>query len=182
MNEREKRLLDEKKNIERSRESCFRVMAMLQERPWIRGEVIETVQNSRHDRWGIDMYVPVDHCLTDLLCMKQEKKGIKVQVKSGARKEHEFWREHKKWMLSLSKGENIFVINGQEKHALMLATLIGQMVAMSSLTGSIPENVFLGFMAEDLRDEEAVLAYIENKDWLIHNKWFGGWLDGSKID
>jgi hypothetical protein len=181
MVEKKKLLLTEKEGRERSRVSCLRAKTMLAKRPWVTGEIIETVQNSRYDCWGIDMYVPLDTRLTDLLCMKQERRGIKVQVKSASKKEHEFWRERKKYILNLAKGENIFILNGQDEYPMMVASLLGQMMAMASLTGSIPEEVLMGFIAEDLNDQEAVLAYMEHRDVLIRDRWFKGWLDGSKF-
>lgn len=155
---------------------------MLEKRPWVKGKIIETKQYSEDDGRGIDMFVPVDSRLTDLLCMDQDVAGVKVQVKSGIRAEYKFWEKYKKNIFDLAKGDSIFVLNGQDDYRLMMASLLGQLVSMSSLTGSIPEEVLLGFLAEDLNDQEAVLAYIENRDLLIRDRWFKEWLDGSKIE
>jgi hypothetical protein len=85
-------------------------------------------------------------------------------------------------VFNLGTGESYFLINGQERVSLMVASLIGQMVAMADLTGYVSEEVMLSFIANDLHDEEAVLHYIKHKNHLLERKWFKSWLNGSKIE
>ncbi len=165
--------------VERCRVSCGRVGIMMASRPWVVGQVMETEQFGPDDAVGIDMFAPFDQRLVDLLCMEQEPRGMKIQIKSERGKENRFRHKHKEEILNLASGENIFVFNGQEKESIMLATLVGQIVAMASLSGSIPERLMLDFMANDLHDEKAVLAYIKHREYLLRNKWFKRWLDGS---
>jgi hypothetical protein len=153
---------------------------MLLSRPWVR-KVIETEQNSKEDMQGIDMFVEVDEVITDLLCMERGEKGLKVQVKSSFKKERDFHRFHRSDMFNLATGETIFVLNGQEERSLMMATLIGQMIAMLNLTDTVPEKMFLGLLVREYSDKEIVDAYKDWKLYLERNKWFRGWLDGSKI-
>lgn len=167
---------------ERCRVSCGRVGEMFQDRPWVTGEIIETIKDSEGDRAGIDMYVPIDDQLAGLMCLHQSFNGLFIQIKSNEGKENGFLRKHKENMLNLASGENIFVINGQEDKKLMMASMVAQMVVMSSLTGSVLEEVMLGFLAENMNDSEAVQAYFENREYLIRHKWFKRWLDGSNID
>lgn len=181
MTEKHIKSLTEEEKKERSRVSCLRAKTMLEKRPWVRGKIEETIQNGKDDERGVDMYVKVDRRLTDLLCMEQEERGIKVQVKSGIKKEYEFWRARKRQILDLAKGENIFILNGQDDYPMMVASLLGQMMAMANLSGTIPEEVLMGFIAEGLHDEEAVLAYAEHREILIRDRWFKGWLDGSRF-
>jgi len=152
------------------------------QRPWVVGQVVETKQFSFEDSMGIDMFVPFDQRLVDMMCMVQDPRGMKIQIKSEKGKENNFRHKHKLEMLNLATGENIFVFNGQERESIMLATLVGQIIAMSSLTGSVPEDVMLEFIANDLLDEEAVLAYIKHKEHLVRSKWFKHWINGSKMD
>ncbi len=167
---------------ERSRVSCCNVYELFRSRPWVVGEIIETEMNSPEDRAGVDMFVPVDERLADFMCLEQGVYGILVQVKSGQGNENEFAKDHRPRMLNLASGENIFVINGQEEKNVMLASMVAQIVAMTCLTGYVSEEVMLGFLAEDLGDKEAVMAYRKNKQFLIRNKWFKRYIDGSNID
>lgn len=157
---------------ERGRISCERAREMFCGRPWVVGEVEETVKDSVDDRLGIDFYVPVDQRLTEIMCMEQGPKGIKVQIKSCLRKEKSFLSSHKGSIFNLATGENIFVLNGQDDFRVMMASLVGQMVVMADLTGTISEEFMLGFVAEELGDEEAVKAYLEYRDYLIEEEWF----------
>jgi hypothetical protein len=167
--------------IERGKNSCERVSLMLENRPWVNGEVITTAQYSIEDYAGIDIFALVDQRLVDLLCMEQEERGLKFQVKSERGKENGFHHKHKEEILNLATGENIFVLNGQEDFSMMTASFVGQIVAMAELSGTVSESVVLSFLADDLHDEEAVMAYITHRDTLIKRKWFKWWLDGSKI-
>lgn len=157
---------------ERGRVSCVRAREMLCGRPWVTGEVEETVKDSFDDRLGIDLFVPMDTRLTDMMCMEQGERGVKIQVKSCLKSEKKFLSAHKRDIFNLATGENIFVLNGQDNYAVMIASLIGQMVVMADLTGTVSEEVFLGFIAEDLKDEEAVRAYLNYKDYLAGEEWF----------
>lgn len=167
---------------ERCKVSCGRVNEMFQARPWVVGQIVETVKDDDGDRVGIDMFVPIDDRLADLMCLDQSYKGLFIQIKSGEERENDFYRKHKSDILNLASGQNIFVINGQEDTSLMIASMVAQIVAMSSLTGSVPEEVMLGFLSEEMNDPEAVQAYLENKEHLIKHKWFRRWLNGSNID
>lgn len=167
--------------IERCKTSCERVALMLGKRPWVGDDVILTAQNSIEDDAGIDIFARFDQRLVDLLCMEQEDRGMKIQVKSERGKENGFYHKHKIDIFNLGAGENIFVLNGQEDFSMMTASLVGQIVAMAELSGTVNESVVLSFIAEDLNDEEAVLAYISNRESMLKRKWFKRWLDGSKI-
>lgn len=79
-------------------------------------------------------------------------------------------------IMNISTGQNIFVFNGQEDGSLMLGTLIGQIVAFASLSDSFPEDLILEFIVEDLHDTQAVEAYIDNRERIIKEKWFGRWI------
>lgn len=166
---------------ERGKVSCERVIKMFIERPWVVGVITETEKNCDEDQEGIDLYVPVDTRLTDILCMEQGSKGVMVQVKSSLKRENEFKRGHKSKIMNLASGQNIFVLNGQEEASLILGSLIGQIVAFAGLTGSVPEDLMLGFMAEEMHDPHAVEAYIENRQEIIEDKWFGDWIRGVKF-
>ena len=161
---------------------------MLAKRPWINGEILKMKQHSDEDNLGIDMFARFDESLADILCMNQEDRGMKFQVKSQLKKENAFrhgynalGQLYENQMLNLGTRDNIFVLNGQEEESLMLATLVGQIVAMAGLTGDVSESIILGFLAEDMLDEEAVLAYIKHREYLIKEKWFKKWLIGFKI-
>lgn len=157
---------------ERGRISCARARDMLCGRPWVIGGVEETIKDSFDDQQGIDFYVPVDTRLTDIMCMERDERGVKVQVKSCLRKERKFLTMHKNGIFNLATGENIFVLNGQDDYAVMMASIVGQMVVMADLTGTVSEEVLLGFMAEDLGDREAVEAYLNYKKYLTEEEWF----------
>lgn len=166
---------------DRANTSCNRVVSMLEKRPWTYNKVKRTRRNSIDDSRGVDVFCSVDQRLVDILCMESDSQGIKIQVKSGIANENEFYSGvHRKRVLNLATGENIFVLNGQEPYPVMMASLVGQMVAMASLTG-ISEDIILDFLANEMRDEEIVEAYIDNREQIVREKWFGEWLDGSRI-
>ena len=151
---------------------------MFFKRPWVNGKIIETIKNDPDDAAGIDMFVPADQRLVNLLCIEPDRRGLLVQIKSSSKKEEYFTGSHKQKIFNLAKGENIFVLNGQEENKIQMATLVGQMIIVAGLTDTVSEEVFLGFLAEDLMDKEAVLAYLENREYLLREKWFGDWLSG----
>ena len=168
--------------IERCKKSCGRVCEMMNERPWVIGEVVETVRNSPEDEMGIDMFAHFDERLVELMCLNQEERGMKIQIKSSNGKEISFIKKHEDKIFNLGSGENYFIFNGQERKTLMLASLVGQIVAMAGLTGYVSEEVVLDFIANDLHDEEAVLQYIKHRNHLLERKWIKEWLGGSKIE
>lgn len=157
---------------ERGRKSVENVGMMFLERPWVKGEITETEQYCEEDSQGIDMFVPVDERLVDWLCLEKDSRGLAVQVKSSWYEESAFAKSHKKKIFDLGFGRTILVLNGQEEWSLMQASLLGQMVAMVRMTG-IPEEVFLGFMADELGDKTLVEAYFRHRDCLVDEKWFG---------
>lgn len=161
---------------ERGEMSCQNVKAMFSERPWVVGEITVTKKDDEDDKRGIDLFVPFDSRLTDILSLEQDEKGVMVQVKSSLKMENEFKKHHRSMIMNISTGQNIFVFNGQEDPSLMLGTLIGQIVAYASLSDSLPEDLILEFMVEGMRDPEAVEAYIDNRDRIIKDKWFGRWI------
>jgi hypothetical protein len=162
--------------IERGEVSCERVQKLLAKRPWVTGKIEKTVQFDEEDAMGIDMFVQVDERLINMLCLEQDPRGLKIQVKSERGKENCFYHKHEEMILNLGTGENIFVFNGQERYSLMLATLVGQMVLMAGLTGTISEEVMLDFLAEEMQDKKAVLAYIKHKDYVLEKKWLTRWV------
>lgn len=161
---------------ERGEMSCQNVKEMFSERPWVVGEITVTKKDDEDDKRGIDLFVPFDTRLTDILSLEQDEKGVMVQVKSSLKMENEFKKHHRSMIMNISTGQNIFVFNGQEDRSLMLGTLIGQIVAYASLSDSLPEDLILEFMAENMQDPEAVEAYIDNRDRIIKDKWFGRWI------
>ena len=167
---------------ERCKESCGRVWNMMRERPWITGDIVETIKNGVDDENGIDMFAHFDQRLVEMMCLEQDERGMKIQIKSDNKKEEKFVRRHKERVFNLGSGDSYFLINGQERVTLMLASLVGQMVVMAGLSGYVSEEVMLDFIANDLHDEEAVLQYIKHRNHLIDRKWFKSWLNGSKID
>jgi len=161
---------------ERGEMSCQRVKTMFAERPWIVGEIKETKKNDEDDRHGVDLFVPFDSRLTDILSLEQGQYGVMVQVKSSLKMENEFKRWHRSMIMNISTGQNIFVFNGQEERSLMLGSLIGQIVAFASLSDSLPEDLILEFIVEGLQDPQAVEAYIDSRERIIKEKWFGRWI------
>lgn len=166
----------------RCEKSCERVGKLLAKRPWVIGDIVETVRNSPEDEMGIDMFVYFDQRLVDMMCLDQGERGMKIQIKSDNMREKKFVSKHKERVFNLGSGEHFFLINGQERYTLMLASLVGQMVVMAGLTGYVSEEVMLDFIANDLHDEEAVLQYIKHRDHLLERKWFKDWLNGGKIE
>lgn len=161
---------------ERGEVSCQRVKTMFIERPWVVGEIKETMKNDEDDRHGVDLFVPIDTRLTNILSLEQSPNGVMVQVKSSLKKENEFKRWHRSMIMNISTGQNIFVFNGQEDKSLMLGSLIGQIVAFASLSDSLPEDLILEFIVEGLHDPRAVEAYIDSRQRIIKEKWFGRWI------
>jgi len=167
---------------ERCKESCGRVWSILRERPWITGDIVETIKNGADDENGIDMFAHFDQRLVELMCLEQDERGMKIQIKSDNKKEEKFVRRHKERMFNLGTGDSYFLVNGQERRTLILASLVGQIVVMAGLTGSVSEDVMLDILANDLHDEEAVEQFIKHRNHLLSRKWFREWLNGSKIE
>lgn len=168
--------------IERCEDSCRKVKEMLYKRPWVIGQITDTLQYSQEDMKGIDMFVPVDPDLVDLMFLEHDPRGLSFQVKSMMKKENYFQHKHELDVLNLGSGENIFVLNGQEEYQLMLASLTAQMIAAACLAGYVTERQMLRLISDSFGDQEALLAYQEKRDVIMKKKWIRKWLDGSKIN
>lgn len=157
----------------RCMESCSNVKRVLERRPWVTGEIIETERFGADDAMGIDLFVPVEEGLLDFLCMEHNAGYLKFQVKSSDDHERKFKHKHRSMMWNLGGGETIFVLNGQDRQEVMLASLVGQMVLMAGQSGYVNEEYFLAFLAENMDDSEAVAEYCWHKDKVIkRKKWF----------
>ena len=147
---------------ERSKTALERVKRLFKERPWVIGEVIETVKNGEEDAMGIDLFVPIYPDLLSVLGIATTEKGVPVQVKSCDRAVMNFLTEKKIFFegrFEFEDGKYIFTFNGQNPSELIVADIVGQMLALSR--GKMTEEEFLTFLSEQMGDEKAVESWWE---------------------
>ena len=159
---------------ERSTDGCERVREILENRPWIIEEIVEVVKNTDDDSFGIDMYVQIDDRLLDLLQIEGLERGMPIQVKSAQKKCTDFVREHnicKNGHLCFEDDQYTFVLNGLDASEMIMADLLGQMVALVKRKG-IRENDLLDFVGDELGDTELVEAYKDHKMILKEIAWY----------
>ncbi len=166
-------------STERERLACERVIAVLSERPWVKGKVTETCCNDDEDVAGIDMKVPVDDQIFEVLGIKSHKGFLPVQVKSSKKAVREFLREKhmiNRGKLVFSHGDYIMTVNGTDAKLLILADMVGQMVMLARERG-MNEVEFLAFMNEWLGDKEAVETWYDQREVMKEVGWYGQFLD-----
>jgi hypothetical protein len=163
-----------KKGERREEDSCKRVRQVLEERPWVIGNIVEVAKNSDEDSRGVDMFVPMDNRLLEYLDIKKERQGVPFQIKSSYKTCVEFVHSHeifKKGVYRFSNGDYVFVINGLDAKEIVAADIVGQIVGLAKRRG-IPESDALFFLAEELADRQAVESYIDQKVILEEVAWY----------
>lgn len=163
-----------KNSVERGSSACERVKEVLSERPWVNGELLETVKNSTEDGRGVDLYVPMRRNLLRKLGIVQTEKGVTFQIKSGDHAIRKFLSRRKifkEGTYAFKEGRYSFVLNGQNAKDVILADMVGQMAALAGRFDT-SEAEFLEFLATDLGDGEAVLRYSENREIVLEHAWY----------
>lgn len=162
--------------IEREKMGVQEVKGVLGGRPWVTGEIAVTRNNSVADGNGIDMFVPIDSRLVWLMGIKTTDMGIPLQVKSSNDKVKLFLK--KKGMISrgrfsFEEGDYIITVNGTDSRVLVLADILGQMLALSLKNGMIKnENEFWILMQEWFGDIESVIVWSEQKEVILDYVWY----------
>lgn len=161
---------------EREKIGVERVINTFLERPWIDGEITLTEANSYEDEHGIDMFVPMQTEMLAVLGIWSAKDlGVPVQVKSSLKEVRDFLK--KKKMIRDNKpiyrdGLYTFTLNGTDAKLLVLADLVGQMMAVAMNEGSVKsEEEFLAVL-EMFGDREAVEVWSEQKEVVLDTAWY----------
>lgn len=159
---------------ERGMESCKTVGKVFLARPWVT-KVVETVPNSEEDSAGYDMYVWIKYSFAKSMNLGGEKSIMPVQIKSSDRRIKSFIHRYvgQKRFFNVDEKNHQFVLCGMDEEELVLANIVGQIVAHLSgfdITERKILNRLLGF-----GDKKAVESYKNNKDLLIYF-WYGSLL------
>lgn len=158
---------------ERCKTATDRVIKLYQQRPWVVGEITETVRNGPEDMRGVDLFVPMAPDLVKILGIKQEARGVPVQVKSCDRAVVDFLIEKQIYFggsFEFTEGKYIFTFNGQNPSEVIVADMVGQMLALTK--GMVSEDDFLDYLAFDLKDEQGVLSWIEQREVIEDSWWY----------
>ncbi len=156
---------------ERGKASCRTVGEVFEDRPWVI-KVRETGKNSPDDQRGIDMFVRAEPALLRILKIDGGKNVLSVQIKSAAKGVNSFVHKHSKQGRFFNKYEksHLFVLCGMEEKDLVLADIVGQMVAHVRIFG-MNEKKILNHL-KSFGDKAAVAAYGRNKVILLF-RWYG---------
>lgn len=154
---------------ERSQTACVTVSEVFRARPWY-VNLWETERESSQDHAGYDMYViPQSGFLESFFLDSVEQ--IPVQIKSGDKRVKEFVRKYMPQgrFFGFTGKYHQFVLCGMDDHDLVLADLVGQMVAHGQEFGVSEEETLKKFV--DMGDIEAYKAYKKFKVVLLF-KWY----------
>jgi len=164
---------------ERAEVGCRRVREILSGRPWLKSEVLETMQNSEEDQLGVDMFIQVDDRLVEFLGLWQYPElGVPIQVKSSNRAKRNFLRE--KGMVRdgrpvFSDGHYIITLNGTDSRYQILADIVGQMIVLAMNAGTVnKEAEFLIILKDSFGDVEAVETWLEQREVVLDKAWYRG--------
>ena len=154
------------------------VKGIFSRRPWVSGEVVETLANSADDERGVDLYVPIREELLAILGIRRTEWGIPIQIKSSLKDVKEFLK-HKKMIheggFIFRNGNYFITLNGTDAELLVLADLVGQMLVLTLKEGVFQnEDDFLMYLGDQLGDVEAVMVWLEQREVILDYAWYRG--------
>lgn len=158
---------------ERCRSATERVAKLFWQRPWVTGEIIETVRNGPDDMRGVDLFVPMRRDLIEILGIVSESRGVPIQVKSCDRAVVDFLIEREIYFgggFEFKDGHYIFTFNGQNPEELIVADMVGQMLALSK--GVVDEDDFLDYLGGNLNDGRAVQSWFDQRVVIEDSWWY----------
>lgn len=155
----------------RGRVSSKLVWNLFADRPWVLS-VRETIQNSREDAEGYDMFAKTVDLFGTVLKIGGDEFVLPIQIKSSDRSVREFFYKHlkQKRFFNQEERKHQFILCGMEEFDVVLADVVGQLVAHGA-SFKIKEKSVLGFL-KDIGDIEAAEAYKRNKILLMF-RWYG---------
>lgn len=163
---------------ERGKVSCKTVAHVFSDRPWVIN-LWETKQNGKEDKDGYDMFVQATSDFLKAVRMGGLKKVLPVQIKSSDRRlksfVHRYFRLGR--FFNVTEKSHQFVLCGMDEDELVLADIVGQIVAHVSGFG-MTETAILNSL-DGWGDKEAVIAYERTKALLLF-RWYGSRLPSSK--
>ena len=157
---------------ERGRSSCERVKRMLNACPWV-GDIVETIKNGDHDRCGVDIYIQIEEKLARAIGVWESGQMIPVQVKSSEHEQRKFGVAHHHEIFNLKKKIHFFVLDGQDAMDVITADMVGQIIVLACMTGKYYESEFLRFLKEEIGDGESLARFLENRELIVSEKWYG---------
>lgn len=159
---------------ERGKEACRTVGKVFSERPWVT-KIEETVPNSAEDAAGYDMFVWTKYTFAKLMKLGGGKGVLPVQIKSSERRIRSFVHKHtvQKRFFNTVEKQHQFVLCGMDEEELVLADIVGQIVAHLDKF-EVSEKKVLNWLLS-FGDKIAVEAYKKNKDLLLFF-WYGSLL------
>lgn len=139
-------------------------------RPWT-VTVWETKQYSAADSVGYDMFVRCLPGFLDPLHLDGEQEMISVQIKSDPKRAGGFVKQYafEGRFFNVKTRMHQFILCGMDEGELILADIVGQMVAHARLA-KITESEVLSYLEK--HDSEAVACYKRLKVTLIF-RWYG---------